>query len=93
MKVNPDKVFLRRAKKLLKKNPNLKKAYEELYIKLANDPFDPSLHTHALTGPLKGKYACSLTYELKPETCIMHPFFISPDSELPTPNFLSASQR
>ena len=65
MKVNPDKTFLRRAKKLLKKNPNLKKAYEELYIKLSNDPFDPSLHTHALTGQLKGKYACSLTYELR----------------------------
>jgi addiction module RelE/StbE family toxin len=63
--VNPDKTFLRRARKFLKKNPDLKKAYEELYIKLANDPFDPTLHTHALTGELKGKYACSLTYELR----------------------------
>jgi addiction module RelE/StbE family toxin len=65
MKVKPDKTFLKRAKKLLKKNPNLKKAYEELYIKLASDPFDPSLHTHALTGQLKGKHGCSLTYELR----------------------------
>jgi addiction module RelE/StbE family toxin len=63
--VNPDKTFLRRAKKVLQKNPALKKAYEELYIKLANAPFDPTLHTHALTGELKGKYACSLTYELR----------------------------
>lgn len=64
-KIDPDKTFLRRANKLLKKNPNLKKAYAELYIKLANDPFDPTLHTHALTGDLKGKYASSLTYELR----------------------------
>ena len=64
-KIDPDKTFLRRANKLLKKNPNLKKKYTELYIKLANDPFDLTLHTHALTGDLKGKYACSLTYELR----------------------------
>ncbi len=63
--INPDKTFLRRARKILQKNPGLKKAYEELYIKLANVPFDPTLHTHALTGELKGKYACSLTYELR----------------------------
>ena len=36
-----------------------------LYDKLASDPFDPALHTHALTGDLKGKYACSLTYNLR----------------------------
>ncbi len=65
MKVNPDKTFLRGAKKLLKKNPKLKKAYEELYVKLSNNPFDPTLHTHPLSGNLKGKYACSLTYELR----------------------------
>ena len=26
---------------------------------------DPTLHTHPLSGNLKGKYACSLTYELR----------------------------
>ena len=65
MKINPDKTFLRRANKLLKKNPGLKKAYDELHIKLSTNPFDPTLHTHALTGELKGKYACSLTHELR----------------------------
>ncbi len=65
MTIKPDKVFLKRAHKVLKKNPHLKKAYTELYLKLSNDPFDPTLHTHALTGDLKGKYACSLTYELR----------------------------
>ncbi len=65
MKVKPDKNFLKRAKKLLKKNPGLRKAYENLYAKLSANPFDPTLHTHPLTGQLKGKHACSLTYELR----------------------------
>lgn len=65
MKVNPDKTFLRRANKLLKKNPGLKKAYNELYDKLSNDPFDSTLHTHPLAGELTGKYSCSLTRDLR----------------------------
>jgi addiction module RelE/StbE family toxin len=65
MKVKPDKTFLKRAKKLLKKSPDLRKAYEELYVKLSANPFDPTLHTHPLTGQLKDKYACSLTYDLR----------------------------
>ena len=60
-----EKPFRKRANKLLKKNPSLKDIYASLLASLANDPFDPTLHTHALTGELKGKYACSLTYELR----------------------------
>lgn len=65
MTIKPDKVFLKRANKLLKKNPELRKAYVELYAKLSHNPFDSTLHTHPLTGNLKGKYACSLTHELR----------------------------
>lgn len=65
MTVKPDRGFLRRAKKLLKSNPQLREAYTDLYNKLSVDPFDPTLHTHPLTGNLKGKYACSLTYDLR----------------------------
>jgi addiction module RelE/StbE family toxin len=65
MTIRPDKVFLKRANKLLKNNPQLRTAYIELYDKLANDPFEPALHTHPLTGALKGKYACSLTHKLR----------------------------
>ncbi len=65
MKVKPDKTFLKRAKKLLKKNPGLRKTYGELYVKLSPNPFDPALHTHGFTGKLKGKSACSLTYDLR----------------------------
>ncbi|MCX8026226.1 MAG: type II toxin-antitoxin system mRNA interferase toxin, RelE/StbE family [Thermodesulfovibrionales bacterium] len=65
MTIKPYKTFLKRAKKLLEKNPQLKEAYAEIYLKLENNPFDPSLHTHPLTGELQGKYACSLTYDLR----------------------------
>ncbi|OGW36375.1 MAG: hypothetical protein A2Y97_01890 [Nitrospirae bacterium RBG_13_39_12] len=65
MTIKPDKTFLKRAKKLLKRNPVLREVYKNLYGKLSSDPFDSTLHTHALTGDLRGKYACSLTYELR----------------------------
>lgn len=60
-----EKPFRKQASKLLKKNPSLKDTYSSLLDRLANNPFDPTLHTHALTGELKGKYACSLTHELR----------------------------
>jgi addiction module RelE/StbE family toxin len=65
MRLELEKSFRKRAKKLLKKNPLLQKSYEELLLKLSINPFDSTLHTHALTGNLKGKYACALTYELR----------------------------
>lgn len=65
MRLELEKGFLKHAKKLLKKNPLLQQTYEELLRKLSINPFDPSLHTHALSGGLKGKYACSLTYDLR----------------------------
>lgn len=57
--------FLKKAGKLLKKNPELDPVYEETLNRLSNDSFDPFLHTHALTGKLKGKLACSLTGDLR----------------------------
>ena len=65
MTIKPNKAFLKRAKKLLKRNPGIRAAYKELYDKLSLDPFDTALHTHALKGKLKGKYACSLSYNLR----------------------------
>jgi addiction module RelE/StbE family toxin len=60
-----EKPFRKKSKKLLQKNPSLKETYEDLLRKLSNNPFDPTLHTHLLTGDLKGKYACSLTDKLR----------------------------
>ncbi len=65
MRLELERSFRKKAKKLLKKNPLLTADFEDLLNKRANNPFDPVLHTHPLTGDLKGKYACSLTYDLR----------------------------
>lgn len=57
--------FPKKAKKLLKKNPSLEDVFREVLHKLSEDVFILSLHTHALSGDLKGKYACTLTYDLR----------------------------
>lgn len=57
--------FLRKAGNLLRKNPSLKEQYKILLSKVEHDPFDSSLHTHGLSGELKGKYACSFTHDLR----------------------------
>lgn len=58
-------LYLRQAKKIAKKNPQIREPYSKLLDKLSRNPFAPSLHTHALSGNLKGKHACSLTYDLR----------------------------
>jgi addiction module RelE/StbE family toxin len=63
--VSVKKTFAKKAKKLLKRNSELKHAYIELYNKLRDDPFNPSLKTHGLSGNLKGRYTCSLTADIR----------------------------
>lgn len=57
--------YLKQARKIARQHPQLKETYAEVLKTLAEDPFAPSLHTHPLTGKLKGKYGCSLTYSLR----------------------------
>ncbi|MBI5632132.1 MAG: plasmid stabilization protein [Nitrospirae bacterium] len=57
--------YLKKAKKIASKNPLLRKPYAETLNRLIDDPFDTILHTHPLVGNLKGRYAYSLTYELR----------------------------
>jgi addiction module RelE/StbE family toxin len=57
--------FLRKAGKLLKRNPALKEQYKIILLKIEGDPFDATLHTHPLSGDLRGKYACSFTHDLR----------------------------
>lgn len=57
--------YLKKAKKIGKAHPDLKPLYIKTVKRLSEDPFNPLLHTHELTGELKGKYACSFTYELR----------------------------
>jgi len=57
--------FPKKAKKLLKKNPSLEDVFREVLHRLSEDVFISSLHTHALSGDLKGKFVCTLTYDLR----------------------------
>lgn len=57
--------FLKKAGKVIKKNPSLENSFDNLLNILVRDPFSPTIHTHALSGELKGKYACSLTHKLR----------------------------
>lgn len=57
--------FLRKAGKLLQRNPQLDPLYKTTLDRLANNLSDPRLHTHPLSGNLKGKYACSVTDDLR----------------------------
>ena len=65
MRLELEKPFRKKSKKLLLKNPALKATYEERLSKLSIDPFASTLHTHLLTGELKGKYVFSLTHDLR----------------------------
>lgn len=57
--------FLRRAKKFLKKHPDLKKSFVEIVDDLRKDPFQPHLELHCLGGKLQDCYAVSLTYSYR----------------------------
>jgi mRNA interferase YafQ len=54
--------FSRTAKKLLKRNPNLRAEFEWTLKQLEKDPAHPKLRLHPLQGRLAGKHAVSLTY-------------------------------
>lgn len=57
--------FLKRVRKFLKKNPQLKIKLEELIENLIMDPFQPHIKLHPLKGKLKGLYAVSLTFSYR----------------------------
>lgn len=57
--------FLRQARKFFKRHADLKARFAELVDALAEDPFQPTLELHALSGKLKGLYAVSLTYKYR----------------------------
>ncbi len=57
--------FLRASGKLVSKNPTLSGRLNKTISDLTENPFTPSLKSHALKGNLQGKYACSLTHSLR----------------------------
>jgi addiction module RelE/StbE family toxin len=57
--------FLRHARKLFKKHPDLKPRFAKVLADLQRDPFQPHLELHPLTGKLAGCHAVSLTYSYR----------------------------
>jgi addiction module RelE/StbE family toxin len=57
--------FEKKLKKFIKKNPELKIILKEKLKILQENPFDPRLRTHKLSGNLKDFYSFWLTYEYR----------------------------
>jgi addiction module RelE/StbE family toxin len=54
--------FTRSLKRLLRRNPQLRKSIEQTLQQLSKEPFHSSLRTHKLKGELSDKWACSIDY-------------------------------
>jgi addiction module RelE/StbE family toxin len=57
--------FEKKLKKFIKKNPEFKTILKEKLQILQENPFDPRLRTHKLSGNLKDYYSIWLTYEYR----------------------------
>lgn len=57
--------FLRQARKFFQKHPDLRERFAKIIGDLQQDPFQPHLALHALSGKLNGCYAVSLTYSYR----------------------------
>ena len=62
--VTPEQ-FLRQARKFFRKHPDLKPRFGKIVQDLQDDPFQPHLALHPLTGKLSGLHAVSLTYSYR----------------------------
>ncbi|MBF0487881.1 MAG: type II toxin-antitoxin system mRNA interferase toxin, RelE/StbE family [Nitrospirae bacterium] len=63
--LDTDKPFLKRLGKLLKGSPAINEKISVVFDLLQENPFTPSLKTHALTGSFKGMYSCSVTKDIR----------------------------
>jgi addiction module RelE/StbE family toxin len=57
--------FLRQARKFFKKHPDLKPLFAGVVADLQNDPFQPGLALHPLSGKLAGCHTVNLTYRYR----------------------------
>jgi addiction module RelE/StbE family toxin len=57
--------FLRAARRLIKKHPQIADDLRATLELLEEDAFDPRLKTHKLKGDLDGSWACSVGYDLR----------------------------
>ena len=63
--IEASQYFLRRAKKFLKKHPDLKNGFAETVDDLRKDPFQPRLALHGLVGKMKDCCAVSFTHSYR----------------------------
>ncbi len=57
--------FVRAARRLLKKHPQVAGALQNALNLLAEDAFNPQLKTHKLQGELAGSWSCTAGYDLR----------------------------
>jgi mRNA interferase YafQ len=57
--------FIRNARKIVKKQPEIAHNIQNTLELLCLDPFQPRLKTHKLKGELQDSYACSAGYDLR----------------------------
>ena len=57
--------FVRNARKIVKKQPQLAQNIQNTLELLCSDPFQTRLRSHKLKGELKDSYACSAGYDLR----------------------------
>jgi addiction module RelE/StbE family toxin len=60
-----DQAFKRKYKKIFTLNIELKKSFWEAMSIFSQNPFDPQLRTHKLTGKLKGLWSFSVSYNYR----------------------------
>jgi mRNA-degrading endonuclease YafQ of YafQ-DinJ toxin-antitoxin module len=58
-------MFTRKAKRLVRKRPELAQELRATLILLSEDAFTPVLKTHKLKGNLSNSWACSVTFDLR----------------------------
>jgi addiction module RelE/StbE family toxin len=63
--VTTSEQFLRQARKFFKKHPDLKSRFATVFAALKEDPLQPGLGLHQLTGKLFGCHAVRLTYSYR----------------------------
>jgi addiction module RelE/StbE family toxin len=68
--------FVRKFKRLVKKNPQLRIQIEKTLELLTENPFNSSLRTHKLKGDLDGVWSCSVDYDNR----ILFEFLVNQDS-------------
>ena len=57
------KAFRRAFKRSIQERPNLLPKTEKVLRLLAEDPFNPALHSHKLKGKLERLWACKVDYD------------------------------